>query len=417
MKIQTLSTKYPAYIQQFYVQHPELATASYQGQHSRLMADSFGSSETRAVAFQRLNYESELIFGNIEPLQKKWAQEHGVRYCETNWIFDIAIEQIKAFQPVVLFLTNYSLFDAIFLKHVKETCPSIRLVLGWCGAPYKDATVFKEYDIVLSNIPELVRHFQSNGHCSFHINHAFDERILQRIDLQRIPDVDFAFIGSIIKGSEHHNQRETLLLELVQHTPLALWSEIDRPSSLERLSTGLRRTAYDFIHIFAQSRLKFGLKYVPFASRIIGWQRRPGISKYVNSKIARRAHAPLFGLAMFQKLHDSRVSLNTHIDISSQSASNMRLFEATGVGTCLLTDWKSNLSTLFVPDTEVVTYRSAEECIEKVNYLLAHEAERRSIAQAGQKRTLKDHTVIQRAEEIQQIICDAKKKSGFRPQC
>ena len=107
---------------------------------------------------------------------------------------------------------------------------------------------------------------------------------------------------------------------------------------------------------------------------------------------------------MFQKLHDSKVVLNIHGDNSPSSATNMRLFEATGVGTCLLTDWKENLHDLFEPEVEVVTYRTTEECIEKVNYLLENDTERKAIAAAGQRRTLKDHTVKQRVEQIDEII-------------
>ena len=43
----------------------------------------------------------------------------------------------------------------------------------------------------------------------------------------------------------------------------------------------------------------------------------------------------------------------------------MRLFEATGSGACLVTDWKENLGELFEPDVEVVTYRSVAECVKK----------------------------------------------------
>jgi spore maturation protein CgeB len=82
----------------------------------------------------------------------------------------------------------------------------------------------------------------------------------------------------------------------------------------------------------------------------------------------------------------------------------MRLFEATGVGTCLITDWKDNLHDLFEPDREVVTYRSPQECVEKVKWLLEHPQEREAIAQAGQARTLKDHTFDQRAIELDYII-------------
>ena len=135
--------------------------------------------------------------------------------------------------------------------------------------------------------------------------------------------------------------------------------------------------------------------------------REAALAESVDERIARRSRPPLFGLEMFGQLRAGRVALNTHIDISPVSASNMRLFEATGVGTCLLTDRKENLPQLFEPDAEVVTYRDAAECVEKVRYLLGHEAERRRIADAGQRRTLRDHTFADRASRIDAVIREA----------
>ena len=107
---------------------------------------------------------------------------------------------------------------------------------------------------------------------------------------------------------------------------------------------------------------------------------------------------------MYQTLRNSRLTWNFHIDLSPISANNLRLYEATGIGTCLVTDWKQNLSQLFEPDREVVTYRSVEECAEKVRWLLEHTSERDSIARAGQARTLKDHTFMQRGIEFDHIV-------------
>jgi spore maturation protein CgeB len=115
----------------------------------------------------------------------------------------------------------------------------------------------------------------------------------------------------------------------------------------------------------------------------------------------------LYGIAMFQKLHDSRVTLNTHLDASVGSASNMRLYEATGVGACLLTDWKANLKELFEPDVEVVVYRDSLECVAKYRELIADEPRRRRIAQAGQRRAMRDHTVAHRAEQLHELLLDA----------
>ena len=82
----------------------------------------------------------------------------------------------------------------------------------------------------------------------------------------------------------------------------------------------------------------------------------------------------------------------------------MRLFEVTGVGTCLLTDWKKNIGELFEPDKEIVTYSSLEECSEKVKWLRNNPKACKEIAEAGQARCLRDHTFAQRVLELDEII-------------
>ena len=68
---------------------------------------------------------------------------------------------------------------------------------------------------------------------------------------------------------------------------------------------------------------------------------------------------------MFQVLRNSLLTLNHHGDLRP-FANNMRLFEATGVGTLLITDWKENIHAMFEPGKEVIPYRSPEECVELV---------------------------------------------------
>jgi spore maturation protein CgeB len=55
---------------------------------------------------------------------------------------------------------------------------------------------------------------------------------------------------------------------------------------------------------------------------------------------------------------------------------------------------------LFEPEKEVVTFRSVEECADKIRFYLANEAARRRIAAAGQARCLRDHSYEQRAREM-----------------
>jgi spore maturation protein CgeB len=117
-----------------------------------------------------------------------------------------------------------------------------------------------------------------------------------------------------------------------------------------------------------------------------------------------RCNDAVFGLDMYKTLKESKVTFNVHADETGNSVANLRLFEATGVGTCLLTDTRGNMSDLFEAEKEVVTYSSVDEAVEKVKYLLDHEDERQAIAKAGQDRTLKDHTIINRCQRIDAAI-------------
>jgi spore maturation protein CgeB len=82
----------------------------------------------------------------------------------------------------------------------------------------------------------------------------------------------------------------------------------------------------------------------------------------------------------------------------------MRLYEATGVGTLLVTDRKDNLGDIFDVGKEVVAYGSREEAADLIHYYLAHPEEAEAIAKAGQMRTLRDHTYKKRMEELIPIL-------------
>ncbi len=378
MRLLKIGVYYKTYLEQFYARRPGLDAEPYAAQHAALIDDCFGSSDFWTRELSRLGYETRDLVINAEPLQRAWASEHGLTFDEDGWLFEITAAQVSDFRPDVLVVADYSTVNAAFLRHLRDVCPSLRLVLGWCGAPYSDGSVFREWDVALSCVPELVSHFREGGRRSRHVNHAFEPRVLEKLDAREdAPPADFVFVGSLVRSEHFHTGREKLLSRLVAETNLQLWSEVGPPPP-SRVRSVARRL------------LRGGASTSPQSS--------------VDARIARRARPPLFGLDMFRQLRAGRVALNTHIDISTHSASNMRLFEATGVGACLLTDSKENLRELFEPDAEVVAYGDADECVEKVKYLLGHEPLRRDIAAAGQRRTMRDHTFASRAALIDAVI-------------
>ena len=123
-----------------------------------------------------------------------------------------------------------------------------------------------------------------------------------------------------------------------------------------------------------------------------------------DSPIRSRYRGEAWGLAMYEVLAHSRIALNRHIDLADGYANNMRLYEATGVGALLVTEAGRNLPELFEPEREVVTYRDEDELLERLRHYADHDDERRSIAAAGQARTLSEHTYANRMAELAAML-------------
>ena len=82
----------------------------------------------------------------------------------------------------------------------------------------------------------------------------------------------------------------------------------------------------------------------------------------------------------------------------------MRCYEITGVGSCMLVDKPDLIRDLFIPDEEVVCYNSVDEAKDKIQFLLNNPKVIKEISRKGQKRTLKDHTMMNRTIKMNYIF-------------
>ena len=69
---------------------------------------------------------------------------------------------------------------------------------------------------------------------------------------------------------------------------------------------------------------------------------------------------------MYQLIFDSSYFKQSYRYIARSNGA-IRLFESTGLGSCLLTDYKNNLTEFFSTD-EIITYRNNDEAVEKIKY-------------------------------------------------
>lgn len=399
MKLLILSTLYPGCTDSFYSRKPEVAIQSFAEQKAAIDYAALGWADYWSHALIPLGYNVLNVFYNVENLQRAWAREHSVKQYESLNLKQIAILQIKSFQPDILFFDDP---DEALLLQIRSEVPSIRLVLGWSGSAVPMTNAWKYMDLILSCAQESVEQLKHSGYPATQIHHGFDPRLLGRIS-QREKLYNFSFIGQIVRTSQFHLLREKLLKRLANQCGITIFTSSADYGWKDDVKALLMATAYDTVCALRDAGLpEEAVMALPFISKAAPWSLRP--TRPADPVLKPFMKPAVFGLEMLQVLSDSKITLNCHADSSPRFASNMRLFETTGVGTCMITDWKDNLTELFTSDTELVTYKSEDECIEKATWLLDHPCEREAIASAGQARTLREHTSSHRALLMDDII-------------
>ena len=376
------SSFYPKYLTWFYRANPALATASYAQQHKALMEDRFGFSDSwRRYLSQGSNrFDVTELVVNAEPLQKQWAKENSVSYREASWLQDIFFAQFMQSSPKILF-AHAPEIDPRLRQRCKTEATCSPAIITYDGIGRHTSKVYDQADLVLTCLRESCHFYRSKGVASHWMMFGFDPAVLSQID-RSVPTSPVSFIGGM-ELRIGHQERAILLAEVSRQIGLETWINA-LPDDL----TLLRLWA-------SFARHRDWKAFARFPKAAISARRLRG-----------QNHGELYGVRMLSRLAASGISLNVHIAAAGNQAANIRLFEATGVGSCLVTDWKDNIPEIFEPDREVVVFRSPAEAIEKIRYLLTHDDERRQIAERGQKRTLAAHHYADRLRELSPLLLE-----------
>lgn len=101
-----------------------------------------------------------------------------------------------------------------------------------------------------------------------------------------------------------------------------------------------------------------------------------------------------------RKYAESKIVFN----IAMKDDLNMRVFEALGSKSFLLTDNVSSITDLFEDGKHLALYSSLDEAVEKAHYYLSNEYKRKRIAQAGYDEVMSKHTIDHRLSVILNAI-------------
>jgi spore maturation protein CgeB len=366
MRILVLDTIYDNFLRDLYASRPGLEGTPYDDQIAAIAESFFPCGLTWRRPFQGRNHEVLYVAANNAPSQIRWCQErdrldlvgqsveyYGFGFYQLRiahprmWYLKIAEEQVKAFQPDVILCPYLYTFDSEFLRGVAG---SYGRAVGQHAAAIPRADLSR-YDLIVSSLPNQVAYFQRLGIRSALLPLAFDPLVAERLGKQPL-DHDVVFLGQI--STDHRNRAEHFR-ELSRSIEIDFWGDAD-------------------------------------------WEGRPPDPRHWH------AHPAVWGFEMYRGLARSRIVLNHHLDAAGPYANNLRLYEATGVGSLLLTDFKENLASLFVIGEEVITYTDTADCATQVRALLADEDRRAGVARAGQQRVLRDHTYDHRAAALLDMI-------------
>lgn len=342
-----INTYYGAFLSSFYRENPGLAGAGYQAQMEALRSSFFGDSDFYSDGLARQGWRCQDLIVNCEELQRAWARENDFR----GSLPEIAVEQVRRLTPDVVYIQDMNICGKEFLGQIR---PHARLIAGQIASPLPAGADLAGFDLIVSSFPHFVERFRKSGITSYYQPLAFEPRVLDAVPVRPFEERPIAcsFVGGL---SPMHGKGYRLMEHLARTTPIEFWG--------------------------------YGAETLPADSPIIP-----------------RHHGEVWGRAMFATLASSKITVNRHIDVADRFANNMRLFEATGCGALLITDYKENLDRLFAVGTEVVAYRSEEECAALVNYYLANPAEAAAIAAAGQRRTLGEHSYAMRMAQSAEFL-------------
>ena len=118
----------------------------------------------------------------------------------------------------------------------------------------------------------------------------------------------------------------------------------------------------------------------------------------------KKVNKPNFGYDYYNSINNSKISLNIHTEAMGNTAGNIRLFEITGMKSCMLTENFNNISDLFEPDKEIVTYANFEDLEEKIKFLKKNLNFAQDVAKRGYEKIQTNHTEKSRIQDYFKLI-------------
>lgn len=368
-----ISSIYPGFFKNIYSKINENDT--YEKILKNIFEEKYSVSNNISEELSKKNYECTEIIYNIKILQEKWLKQYG----NLNADEDIIFQQIKFYNPEVLFIGDVNLLSKKFINKVKSIS-KIKLILCFHCAPFskKNLDNLKLVDAIITcteGYRKKIINLINND--AFLMQHAFKN--IFEINFYEERHIDVSFLGSLFLSNKLHVGRVDIIYNLIKNYKKSY-------------------VAINFSKFFLLDFLMF------IVNSIIKFKFLKNFSKFYKIIfIFLFSKKPVFGKEMFKVLKNSKILINKHIE-DTEYAGNMRLFEGTGLGCLLITDYKRDLEKLFDIENEIILYNNHNQLFEKINYYLKDSKNRLKISKNGYKKTRSVHNYSSRINELDKFI-------------
>lgn len=148
-----IDTYYPQFVASLNISQ----SAEYESELRRVLSMQFGTADFVTKALNVQGWTTTDVIANCEPLQRLWARAK--THCAFGNLKAIALEQIEAFKPDVVFLQDVSFFDAATLKKLADQY----LLAAQISCPMKTQSCMRS-----------LCHLEQNEKCSRHPDESWE---------------------------------------------------------------------------------------------------------------------------------------------------------------------------------------------------------------------------------------------------
>tara|TARA_B100000963_G_scaffold205973_1_gene179407 strand:+ start:2020 stop:3114 length:1095 start_codon:yes stop_codon:yes gene_type:complete len=295
-------------------------------------------------------FKVDLVYFNFNYLQNLWLKKYNANQ-KINNKYQILDFQIEFYKPEIIYFQNIYYFDNNYFNSLKKRFPFLKKIIIWICSPItsNEKNIISKSDLVLTCNKKYFNQLCLINTKTVQINHAIDERNIFNTPYNQKKKVIFS--GSVFFKKNYHQKRLNLLYEL--------------------------KSQFKDIDIFSN---------LTFHKKVENIFRIKDLFRFFYLK--RKSSNALYGIDYFKNLSNYKICINTHLD-NDDFSGNMRLFEGTGLGCCVLTNYNRDISNFFDEGKEIITYKNHQEALEKIKWLLNNEKKLEEISLKGQEKTFK----------------------------